>query len=179
MYLPTGLGAQQSPIDPGSLSPSGPSVLCCPKWDQSRSHTTLIPSRLTPACQPSLPPTEGDNGGNVCPGRPGCAEPSLCISTFTLRWLSPLTHQLVNELRSHVSSPWHLIRQSIWAVRVQAPWGYLLGRTLLASFLTQLPFLSHCTGSISRAKPLSPLSFAVSEYGWRIWFSQQGVMSHL
>ena len=46
----------QAHSDPGSFSPSVP---CCPKWDQPRSHTTLVPSRLTP----SLPPCSALNRG--------------------------------------------------------------------------------------------------------------------
>lgn len=92
----------QAPVSP--VAPSGTSP------DPTLPSS---PPDSSPACHPALISTEGGEGGDMCPGRPSCARPSLCISTFTLRWLSPLTHQLVNRLRSHVSSWWRLIRQSI------------------------------------------------------------------
>lgn len=102
------------------------------------------------------------------------AEPCLCISTFTLRLLSALTHQLVNELQNHPSSLWQLIRQRMEPARLWAPRGCFSGRSLLVCAAARLCCYASVRKGISRAKAPSPLPRAV---GW-MWgdfcFSQGG-----
>ena len=78
-----------SPVAPGKTS----------------SDPALPPSLPRGACP--LPPALHSHGwgrGSL-PRWPCHAEPGLCIPTFTLQSPSPLTHQLVNKLRNHSSSP--------------------------------------------------------------------------
>ena len=95
----------------------------------------------------------------MCPGRPGHVESCLCISTFTLRLLSPLTHQLVNELQSHPSSLWHLIKQPIAPGRGRLHRDCFRGRSVLVHFPLRLSFLSHCSGTEGEGS--APLFVAV------------------
>lgn len=124
--LAPGLGDQHSPLDPGLSSPSGPVSPVAP----GRTCPDPIPCTHTP---PPAPPTPGSPlppalhshgwGRGSVPRWPCHTQPCLCIPTFTLQSLWPLTHQLVNKLQNHSSSLWHLNKQPVSPVRVRAPWG--------------------------------------------------------
>lgn len=113
------------------------------------------------------------------PRRPCHAEPGLCIPTFTLQSLLPLTHQLVNKLRNHSSSPVaphqtaHLACESEGLCRDCS-----VGELGLSVFLCVCsPFLTALRASQGQGLCL----FFLLQLVWQgnFAFSQQGIADHL